>query len=258
MRFDRSILFSGFLVAGLLAACTSLSGQVETDTYNKGVEKYSLGEFHEAAEIWTSLVASGYSSADLLYNTGNAYFKCNDIPSAILYYEKALMLKPFDEDIRYNLEIARTHVVDDFESIPELFLVRWFRMVSLVKSSDYWAISSIILFSLFLAMVLLWLLSARRPIKKAGFSMAIVFLFISLFTVSLSLQSRPLKTKKGGAIVFSSAVTGKSSPGDEGKELFVIHEGTRVRIEEQVGEWYEIRLSDGNLGWIHSSDVRKI
>jgi SH3-like domain-containing protein len=52
------------------------------------------------------------------------------------------------------------------------------------------------------------------------------------------------------AIISSPVVSGKSSPDKSGTDLFVLHEGTKVTIEDTVGEWLEIRLSDGNKGWV--------
>ena len=58
---------------------------------------------------------------DLLYNAGNAFFKSGDNASAILFYERAKLLAPADEDIDYNLQIARSRITDRIESVPQLF-----------------------------------------------------------------------------------------------------------------------------------------
>ena len=52
------------------------------------------------------------------------------------------------------------------------------------------------------------------------------------------------------AIIYNPVVSGKSSPDNSGTDLFVLHEGTKVSIEDEVGEWLKIRLSDGNVGWV--------
>jgi SH3-like domain-containing protein len=57
------------------------------------------------------------------------------------------------------------------------------------------------------------------------------------------------------AVIFSPSVNGKSSPDASGTDLFVLHEGTKVSIEDKVGEWYEVKLSDGNKGWIPLSSL---
>ena len=203
-------------------------------------------------------ISNGYSSSTLFYNLGNAYFKSSNIPAAILFYEKASLLKPFDEDIRYNLEIARIYIVDRIDIIPELFFIRWFKMSSLFLSSNSWALLSAATFIFVLVFFLTWLLGSRYLIKKISFIVSVILLAVSIVSLSFSIENRRLTTGNSYAIVFSPSATGKSSPGSGSSDLFVIHEGTKVKIEDEVGGWYEIRLPDGNVGWIESGDVRKI
>jgi hypothetical protein len=50
----------------------------------------------------------------------------------------------------------------------------------------------------------------------------------------------------------------RSSPDESGTELFVIHEGTRVHLEDSVSGWYEIALPDGSKGWLSRESIRPI
>lgn len=226
--------------------------------FDKGISLYADGNYKEAIEEWDKLVYSGYTSYDLFYNLGNAHFKNGSMPGAILYYEKALLLKPFNEDVKYNLEIARSYITDSFESLPELFLVRWYKMVSLIFHSNVWSIISLVAFVASLSLILVYLFSTRIGIKKISFLAGLLMLIISVFAISLSYQNTVLTIKKQNAIIFAPAVTGKSSPDESGKDLFLIHEGTKVRIEDELGGWYEVRLSDGNVGWIHGEALTKV
>jgi tetratricopeptide (TPR) repeat protein len=118
------------------------------DKFNAGTEFYKSGNYQEALNIWTEIYNAGYRSAVLNYNIGNAYFKLNNTPGAILFYERAHLLKPADEDIRYNLEIAGTLVVDKIDEIPQLFFVRWYNFISLLNSTNAWARFSLVAFVL--------------------------------------------------------------------------------------------------------------
>ena len=60
------------------------------------------------------------------------------------------------------------------------------------------------------------------------------------------------------AIVFDTTVTVKRSPDASGTDLFVLHEGTNVTVKSTLGEWSEIELEDGNVGWMPSKDIEKI
>jgi len=209
-------------------------------------------------QVWTEIYTTGYRSANLDYNIGNAYFKLNNIPYAILFYERAYLLKPADEDINYNLQIARTLIVDRFQEIPELFFIRWYNFVSLFLSTNSWAKISLTSFVLFLLLLSLYIYTSRYRLKVIGFWLAVFFIILSLSSLSFSARNKSLVYDSHKAIITSPMVNGKSSPDKSGNDLFVLHEGTKVTVEDSVGEWVEIRLSDGNKGWIPTNSLINI
>lgn len=237
------------LLVSLIANYT-FAQETGNEKFDIGVKYYSSGSFKDAADVWTEIYNAGYISASLNYNIANAYFKLQNIPQAILFYERAYLLDPTDEDINYNLQISRTLIVDRFQAIPELFFVRWYNLVSLLLSSNQWALISISAFVLCLIFLSLYVFSTRYLFKVTGFWLAILFLFVTASSLVLSQRNKYLVYDSNKAIIFSPAVSGKSSPDSSGTDLFVLHEGTKVTIEDEVGEWYEIRLSDGNKGWV--------
>lgn len=244
------------LVVGLTITLNAFSQ--ENASFDRGVEEYSAGNFKEALQSWIELYNTGYASASLNYNIGNAYFKLGDIPNAILFYERAYLLKPADENINYNLEIARSLTVDRFQEIPELFFLRWFNFISLTLHGNTWSIISLGSFVLCLIFLSVYIYTSRFKLKVAGFWLALVLLVVSMLAISFSWQNRTLVFESHKGIISVPQVSGKSSPDNSGTDLFVIHEGTKVSIGEEVGEWYEITLSDGNKGWIPSGSLNII
>lgn len=232
--------------------------QEQEEKFRQGAEYFSTGSFEKALDIWTSLYKTGYRSAELNYNIGNAYFKMNNIPGSILYYERANLLKPADEDIKYNLQIARTLVVDRFEEIPELFFVSWYNFMSLVLPSNTWARISIATFILCLIFLSLYFYSSKYSLKVLGFWLALLMVIVTLSSLALTIRNKNLVYFSREAIIFSPLVNGKSSPDNSGTDLFLLHEGTKVTVEDEVGEWFEVRLSDGNKGWIPSNSLEII
>ena len=255
MKLSYAIILYLFL---LMPHFESFAQDSQEDKFNKAADLYSSGKYQEALDEWNSVYNTGVRSATLDYNIGNAYFKMSNIPGAILFYERALLLKPGDEDIQYNLQIARTLAVDKFIEIPELFFVRWYNFLSLTLSANSWAVVSIVSFILFLITLSLYIYSSRYRNKVIGFWVSIFLLFLSISSFTFSLQNRKLVFNNPNAVIFSPLVNGKSSPDDSGTDLFVIHEGTKVTIEDEVGGWYEIRLSDGNKGWVSANSLEKI
>lgn len=234
----------------LISQTEIIAQEAPEEKFIKGVEFYSKADYQGALDKWLELYNSGYRSPSLLYNIGNAYFKSGNIPGAILYYERARLLKPSDENINYNLQIARSLIVDRFDEIPELFFVRWFNFISLLVSANGWALISLITFISFLVLISIYLYSAKYKVKVISFWLSIFLIIMTLASLSFTFRNKSLVYDSREAIIFTPTVSGKSSPDESGTNLFVIHEGTKVKIEDTVGEWHEIRLSDGNKGWV--------
>jgi tetratricopeptide (TPR) repeat protein len=224
----------------------------------EGNELYTKNKFDEAIVKYKSVLNAGFSSSELYFNLGNACFKTHDIKSAILYFEKAKLLNPGDKDIDYNLELARSFTVDKIEAMPDLFLMTWEKWIRNQMSANGWAVLSILTFLFALVCLLAYLLSGVMLLKKTGFWLGTVTLVIAIVSFTMSYQLKRNQTAQDTAIVFTATITVKSSPAQSGNNLFVIHEGAKVEILDQVGEWREIRIADGNRGWVKVSDITTI
>ncbi|MRR23261.1 competence protein [bacterium] len=242
----------------LLAGIFRLAAQTPGETYTRAGELYGSGDYSGAAAMYRQLWEEGYRSGDLLYNAGNAFFKSGDNASAILFYERAKLLAPADEDIDYNLQIARSRITDRFETVPELFFVRWFDFLSLLASTNTWAVSAFVMFLAALLLALVFLTKARARGRLLSFWLAIVSLILAILMVSLAVRNNSLINNNRKAVIRCSIVTGRSAPGETGNELFVLHSGTTVTVEQELGNYREVRLPDGNKGWIGSSCMEKI
>ncbi len=225
------------------------------DRFRRGVTLYTAGNYKNAVQVWTDLYNTGYRSARLDYNIGNAYFKLNEIPEAILFYERADLLNPADEDINYNLQIARTLTVDRFQEIPELFFVKWYDFVSLILSTNTWAVISLVSFVLCLVLLSVYIYTSKYRLKVLGFWFAVFFLILSGASLAFTLRNKSLVYDSHKAIITSPQVSGKSSPDSSGTDLFILHDGTKVSVDDEVGGWLEITLSDGNKGWVPSNSL---
>lgn len=219
---------------------------------------YREGNYDQAAEIYRKILAEGKESADLYYNLGNCYFKAGENTRAILNYERALLLNPGDEMVRYNLKMAQAASVDKIEVLPELFLVRWYKAVETHFSADQWGYVSVGLFILFLVMAALFFYSGSVGIKKTGFVVGIVVFLLTLMTIFFAMRQDKRITEREYAIITTPSVTVKGAPDNSGTSLFLIHEGLKVKVVGQLGDWYNIRLADGNEGWVAKSDLEKI
>ena len=242
-----------------LGASMNIQAKDLDSLWTAGVQAYTDGKFSDASAAWTSIEESGQKSAKLYYNLGNAWFKQGNYPKAILNYERALRLGPSYSDARYNLEFTSNFVQDKIEPVPEFILKSVARKVCYVMGSNAWAVIFLVLLAAALVMGLLFLLGSSVGKRRAGFYCGIVLLLLSAGALSFSIWQKSDSVKTDTAIVMSPVSSVKSSPSSgSSKDLFVIHEGTKVTILDEVGTWRNISLADGRQGWIPASDIEII
>ncbi len=253
----------GVAVLVLMLALPQVGRAAESEfvdsLWNAASAAYTEGRWQDAVTNYEMIGSLGLESAALYCNTGDAWFKLQDYPRAILYYERALKLDPSYADARFNLDIANNLIQDRIDAVPEFIVKSWTRHLCYKLDSDRWAIVCVVLFALFLAMLLLFLLAARPGARRTGFFVGIVFLCLTAVTLWFSLWQKSDYERADSAIVMRSVTTVKSSPSSEvSTDLFILHEGTKVIILDEVGSWRNISLADGRQGWMRSEDMEVI
>lgn len=242
----------------LLVQFVALGTFAQETAIKEAEAAYMKEDYDKAAELYEGLLKAYGESAEIYYNLGNAYYKANKVAPAILNYERALLLNPGDGDTRFNLQLARQKTVDKIEPIGEFFLSRWFDKVQNMGAADSWARTGIICFILFIGCLILFFFSKWVHLKKIGFYLGLLFLVLVIVAnIFAGNQKDELQNRKN-AIVFAPTVTVKSSPDASGTDLFILHEGTKVSIKSKLGDWNEIEMEDGNVGWMQSKDMEII
>ena len=261
-RVPRKGAAAALLALLLLLPAHSLSAQSNAyadSLWTAGVAAYSDGDWADAAKSWSDLRALGLESPQLYCNLGDALFKQDDLAHAILNYERALKLDPSYADARHNLAFAQTQLQDKIEAVPDFFLEVWGRKLCWLLPSDTWALLFLGLLAVTLGCVLLFLLGRRVAARKTGFIAGIVALVLALLCLDFAFWQRADYRKADSAIVTRAVTTVQSAPGrDSAKDLFVLHEGTKVKLLDSVGSWRNIELADGRQGWLKESDMEVI
>jgi tetratricopeptide (TPR) repeat protein len=245
-----------FVFIAILFATVTLSAQ--DSLLLQANEAYAKGNFQAAADSYKELLKANGESAIIYYNLGNSYYKLNKTAPSILNYERALLLEPGNGDIRFNLEIAKLKAVDKNEPVGDFFLTEWFRDIQNLLNTNAWSNLSIICFILLIACLFLFFFSRRVFIKKMGFYAGIGLLVIVIFGNYFAYNQKKKLTLRNEAIIFAPTTTIKSSPDSSGTDLFILHEGAKVKVKNKIGDWNEIETANGNVGWIKSSEIEVI
>jgi len=229
-----------------------------TQLWEKGNAFYTTGDYPQAISNYEQILSSGQASAKLYFNLGNAYYKAGNINLSILNFERAKLLAPNDENIDFNIKMANQFVVTSIEPLPLPFFIRWRTSVVNMYSSDKWSYISIASFIIFLILIGLFIFSRIVMVRRISFLTAILVFIFSGFTFSFASKQKEKINDRSSAIVFCPRVTVKSAPAQTGTDLFLIYEGLKVQITDSVSTWKEIKLADGNEGWLQDSCIVKI
>ncbi len=242
----------------------SIAGADVSNTFEQAGELYKAEKYEEAASLYEQLIQKGYETPDIYYNLGNSYFRLGELAEAILYYERAKRLAPTDEDIDFNLNVAKANTIDKIEPTPKFFLTAWYESVVSILPSDTWAILFVASVWAVFFMVALFALSKVSINKRIFFGLAGIFLIVAILTAAFSASANSIEEARDEAIVFDEAVYVKNSPNSKSSDALIIHEGTKLQTLEEIEDpsedilWVQIKLADGKKGWIPSSTIRKI
>ena len=253
--YKIKIILLSLIAISLLSVSSYAQSNVEKiELANKD---YSEGNYDKAINTYKSVLESGYESPELYYNIANSYYKSNRLAYAILYYERAKLLAPNDEDINFNLSLANSHITDKIDAISPLLVKTWYKSVSSILPSDSWSILSIGSFILLLIFLSVFLYSHKTVLRRLTFYLSILALLFSLLSFSFANTEAKQQTVHNSAIIFDS-ITVKSSPDNYGTDLFLLHEGTKVTVLQTENNWMKIKLSDGNEGWVKNESLQVI
>jgi tetratricopeptide (TPR) repeat protein len=245
------------LFIGLILSFSTLSAQntVVDSLVVNGNKAFLNKDYDTAITDYQKIVDQGYESAALYYNLGNAYFRKGILGEAILNYEKGLKLDPTNEDLLYNLKIANAHIVDKIDKVPEFFLLRWWKTFVSIFSLHLLDLILALLFVLFLIAVWFFIFGRTSASKKGGLFAGTSLLILLVLAIFLYIGKVDEINSSHYAIVLAKEVTAMTSPDESSKAIFILHEGTKVSVEDGVGEWEQVRLTDGKKGWVRKNSL---
>lgn len=226
--------------------------------FEQGNAAYEQNDFEGAHSHYLS-IGEGFSSFEYHYNLGNTYYKLDSIPQAILHYEKAALVDPGDEDLVMNLKIANQRVKDKIEALPSLGVENlWDRVVSTAMLKT-WTWTSILCWAGALALLGFFFFSKSLVNRRFYGASATVLVIVAILSFSLGIATNNRIAQSSEAVIMSPKVDVMNQPNGSQIE-FVLHEGTKVQLRTLSldGQWREIRIASGGIGWMKVADLREI
>jgi len=205
---------------------------------------YTNGNYAEAISKYDSILSSNIESHELYYNLGNCYYKTGDWANAIWYYEKSLKIEQNKKTVQ-NLALANLKIIDRIEPLPQLFYKKWLKNISQLFSIKIWQILALGCIWCFL---IVKILSPLTDFRKNKLSHILLLMGILSFFIANFSYTNTIAKKEG--IIFSSTVIVNSAPTTNSTDLFSLHAGLKVEVIDEIGDWIEIKLTNGNTGWI--------
>ena len=255
---DSRLLALALLLAfhGAIAAPPAAAQSATANLYNQANALYHNGQFENARERYLQVVENGVEDARVFYNLGNSCFKSGQLGQAILWYERARRLDPRDGDIQANLRFANAVKQDrdpQDENVVWRFLIDAFFYPTLDELSVSFCLLLICCFGLAVQR-----LRSRFP-ASAGWlvSMALAGGLVVLNGAYLGTRIYHQEVVVE-AVVVAAQGTARSGPDPGQTEVFIVHQGTKVRIARREGDWYLVRLTNGLGGWLPADVVEVI
>ncbi len=246
LLFSLNLLLSGFLFSN------------PNEKFQEGTAAYQNKDYKAAIAAFEGLVQKGMESKELYYNLGNSYYQEKQLGKAVLFLERSLQLAPRDADIQHNLKVIRQELQDDIEELPPFFLAKWWKGLSNVFGSGLWSILAILTMWLAIGGLVLWLRGHERSQKKKGFLAGMALLVLSFLFFALGNTKATIEKDSGHAILMPQEIALRSAPDADSKVIVALHEGTKVAIQDQISDWYKVRLANGEVGWLPINSMEKI
>ena len=241
----------------LVCSCVTLFASPEK-WFEEGNKYYKETKYAKAIESYSKLVDTGYTALALEYNIGNAYMENNQLGKAILHYERALVLKPNDKAVQYNLDIANHRKLDQFKVLTPFYLTTLWNNWRDKFTSNQWSYISFGAVIAVMISFLLWLFLKKRALKKVFFILAVIIFFVAIVPVSLALARASQEIRTDYGIILVEKAELKQGPDSKSETITNIHEGSKIQILDRIGQFYKVYLPNGEEGWVSFNTLELI
>lgn len=217
---------------------------------------YKEAKYNEAIKLYKEIEDTKNVSSELYYNLANSYYKLNKVAPSIYYYEKALQLNPLNEDAQNNLIFAKRLTLDRIEELPKSVFQKFEENYLQKLSYNGWGLFAVLFSFLGASLFLLFYFAVESSKKRIYFLTSITSFLLLITTLSIAFTQYDKAKNNIQAIIFSEEIAVKNAPTTNSEEIFTLHEGTKVKILDNVDDWSKIKLVDGKIGWLKKTSLK--
>jgi len=239
----RLRVWMGWCVFGLWLGLASRAAGPLDPALDETAKLFALGRHAEAASLLDRMTRTNGGSADLWFNLGQARAHCGEVGRAVSAWRRGLRIAPRDAAMRAALESARTRTGSAGDH-PLAVWTGWLR-------AEEWALLALGGTGFLSGIVILrrWM----RPGPGPGWmTTAVMFQLLMALGWGLSWMGREWSPD---AVVVVKEAPVVQAPVVQAKAMRTLAEGSEVRILRGFGDWVEVGLDGGRVGWLQRSAV---
>lgn len=230
----------------MLLVMLTTSGLAQNNL-SQGETAYQQGAYAAAISAFEAAVDTGFQSAALHYNLGNAYLQTGDLGHAMLNFRRAARLAPRDTAIQTaiaRVRAARSNAANEYTD--PLLAVGTATNALLTLTELSWLVFG--LWVAWFALATLYRLRrAGRDTLRVIWTTVGALLLIGLVLLGTRLY---VETQQPPIVMLTPGTVAMNGPGDDYLRLFTLGEAIEGHAIERRGEWARITLPDGRQGWL--------
>ncbi|WP_295295661.1 SH3 domain-containing protein [uncultured Brachyspira sp.] len=219
------------IIMFLLFGCNLIFAQNDLENINNifknANDLYNQGMYIEANNLYLNLVSSNVVSKDLYYNLASSYYEINSNGYAVLWYERALNIEPFDKEIKNNI-----NKITERKDYDSFYIIGFY--ISLVL---------FVFFTVFLFVSF---------IKKKNTNW--LLLIVSAILLVFSIYS--YNTIKSDYVIIVKNTNIYSGSSLKSDIVSSVYEGEKFRVIKESSNWYYV--NGISKGWINKEYLEKI
>jgi len=231
------------ILLGLMVFCAGLVSGRSEDLFALGTAAYHSGDYARSSSAFEKLAAARPASG-VLQNLGNAEWQRGETGLAILAWERALWLDPFQEAARNNLLYVRK--IAQLET-PQL---GWHEVISSWLPFNWWVW---ITGGSFWAAVLMASLPGLLRWRRAAWQQGIAALGLMVFLLSVPAHFGVDSRARLG-FVLQKETPLRLTPTTQAQSLTRLAAGEPVHAVRARGDFLLVRTSRA-LGWVDRAEI---